>query len=34
MAAFKVPEVPTGDALAMTATGRVKKQELGALLNA
>jgi long-chain acyl-CoA synthetase len=34
MAVFKVPEVRIVDALPMTATGKVKKQELGALLNA
>jgi long-chain acyl-CoA synthetase len=34
MASFKVPEVRIVDALPMTATGKVKKQELGALLNA
>jgi fatty-acyl-CoA synthase len=33
MAVFKVPEVRIVDALPMTATGKVKKQELGALLN-
>jgi acyl-CoA synthetase (AMP-forming)/AMP-acid ligase II len=33
MAVFKVPEVRVVDALPMTATGKVKKQELGALLN-
>jgi long-chain acyl-CoA synthetase len=34
MAGFKVPEVRIVDALPMTATGKVKKQELGPLLNA
>jgi long-chain acyl-CoA synthetase len=33
MAVFKVPEVRVVDALPMTATGKVKKQELGALLD-
>jgi long-chain acyl-CoA synthetase len=34
MASFKVPEVRIVDALPMTATGKVKKQELGKLLDA
>jgi acyl-CoA synthetase (AMP-forming)/AMP-acid ligase II len=34
MAGFKVPEVRIVDALPMTATGKVKKQELGKLLDA
>lgn len=34
MAVFKVPEVRIVDALPMTATGKVKKEELGKLLNA
>jgi acyl-CoA synthetase (AMP-forming)/AMP-acid ligase II len=34
MAVFKVPEVRIVNALPMTATGKVKKQELGQLLNA
>ena len=33
-AVFKVPEVRIVDALPMTATGKVKKEELGKLLNA
>ena len=34
MAVFKVPEVRIVESLPMTATGKVKKQELGSLLNA
>jgi fatty-acyl-CoA synthase len=34
MAVYKIPEIRIIDALPMTATGKVKKQELGALLNA
>ena len=34
MASFKVPEVRIVDVLPMTATGKVKKQELGKLLDA
>jgi fatty-acyl-CoA synthase len=34
MAVFKVPEVRIVESLPMTATGKVKKQELGQLLNA